>query len=521
VPKFQAIQAAHEILSDPTQRAKYDADRRKLGQGAGGSRPNPPPRQGQTNFNRSPYEAWSNFPPPRMRTQANPPRERPQSYTAQSSGPSRSANFAPPRQTPPRPPPPPPPPRQTYAKDDADARRNVFTAWEQMKHNRQQDQNWSDDDGLRKARAAKDAAEAHQSKPGLGRSNTTRMPPRKSGFDPAARLSGDWEPAARSTSAYTSAHRSAHPTAPSPPRPTAHGEKPKAKLDPLGTFRSKLSADEVPYSEGTRIRTPYASQGVGQKTYFDTEGLSRSSGMRDAPETIRPATKKGLSPRANAARHRSASPIGRSTNNGPAMRRGSVQPRARKNRPFDLPYSSSDTATSSGDDVGDATSDTSTKPMTGAAAQPNFKARNKAKPGSFWARSDSPPKAQSNGAQTAPESPLNGNAVGTPPMYGNNFLRHPLSNSAQISQIVGRPQNNLHSNRVPIYARRKTTSGFTVPRNINVPRYFHSTYSLQADITKPEVRRKVKQHSNEINEEPVFLSKKFFPSVHAFCRKIG
>ncbi|KAK3077870.1 hypothetical protein LTS18_008927, partial [Coniosporium uncinatum] len=46
VPKFQAIQAAHEILGDPDQRAKYDADRRKLGFGgvgtyAGTTRPHP------------------------------------------------------------------------------------------------------------------------------------------------------------------------------------------------------------------------------------------------------------------------------------------------------------------------------------------------------------------------------------------------------------------------------------------------------------------------------------------------
>ena len=175
VPKFQAIQAAHEILSDPEQRAKYDADRRRAGYGAGGSRPAPPPRQGQTNFGRSPYEAYSNFPPPRMRTSANPQRERPQSYTAPGSS-SRPPPPPPPGFTGaaprPRPPPPPPPPRKAYAQDDTDARRNVFTAWEQMRHKQNQEQNFSDDDGLRRARAANDATKAHQSKPERPRSST-------------------------------------------------------------------------------------------------------------------------------------------------------------------------------------------------------------------------------------------------------------------------------------------------------------------------------------------------------------
>jgi len=434
VPKFQAIQAAHEILSDPEQRNKYDADRRRMGYGAGGaggsSRPAPPPRAGQTNFaGRSPYEAYSNFPPPRMRTSANPQRERPQSYAAPPSGSTRPPPPPPPPPPFARGPAPPPPPRQrpqSYAQDDSgtNQRRNVFTAWEQMRHKQNQESTWSDDDGLRKARAANDANNAHQSKPGLGRSHTTRAP-RKGGFDPNARLSGDWEPAARSSSAYQSSPRPARPSAPSPPPPTAHGEKPKPRPDPLGQFRSKLGPDDVPYNEGQRVRTPYASEGIGQKTYFTTENLSRSSSMRDAPDLARKAGSKN-SPRANAARHRSASPIGRNAKDANG-RRASAQHSAKKNPMFNVGYS--DTDPSSAEEPSSPASDTSTKPMSGMAN--GAKPRRTAKPGSYWqGRSDSPLKDQTSGAAAEAAS---GSAVpGVTPTF--SFSNVEDGSSAQQSR---------------------------------------------------------------------------------------
>lgn len=432
MPKFQAIQVAYEILGDSDQRTKYDADRRRNGYGAGGSRPPPPPRGGQTqtNYGRSPYEAYSNFPPPRMRTQAGgPPRERPQSYA-----PPTSARAPPPPPPPPPPgypsygrgPPPKVPPRQqpqpqpqpAYAQDDTDARRNVFTAWEQMRHNKaNQEQTWSDDDGLRKARAAADASKAGQHKPGLGRSFTTRVPNnRKSGFNPSERLSSDWEPAARSSSAYQSSPRTSRPVAPDPPPPTAHGETPKARPDPLGQFRSKLNADDVPYAEGTRVRTPYGGEGIGQKTYFNAEDLSRSSSMRDVPDLARKAGSKN-SPRANAARHRSASPI-RHNSQDHSSRRASVQPGQRKTA-FDIGYDSS-----SADEPNSPSSDTSTKQMSGAPNANSTKPRRTAKPGKFWQeRTDSPIKeTQPNGAQT--DGANDNTAL---PKYDNPFLSPTLA----------------------------------------------------------------------------------------------
>ncbi|KIW00974.1 uncharacterized protein PV09_07496 [Verruconis gallopava] len=444
VPKFQAIQAAHEILSDPDARAKYDADRRKLNAYAS-TRPNVPPRtSGQTNFNRSPYEAFSNFPPPRMRTQPKPTRERPQSFTTHSSTqppPRQSAfpNFASPHNPGPR-----VPPRQTYAKDDADARRS---AWEHIKHTSRhpQEQTWSDDDGLRKARAARDAATAHQSKPGLGRSSTVKGgQPRKTGFDPNARLSGDWEPQARSTSSYKAGYRTTPPRAPSPPPATAHAEKEKLRTEPLGSFRTKLNPDEVPFSEGARVRTPYASEGIGEKTYFNTGNLSRSSSMRDAPELAKQAARKGPSPRANAARHRSASPVSRNNVNSKSSpmsssRRASAAPGSRRGTTFNLDYSSSSSSEVSEDDE-DPDSDASVKQMSGSGAGATFKGRKTAQPSSFWReRTDSPLKGHPNGPFSRNGDP-GSKTSGIPPIFsfsnienGGNAQDHRRRSADNIS----------------------------------------------------------------------------------------
>ncbi|KAI7556504.1 hypothetical protein KC346_g23469, partial [Hortaea werneckii] len=118
VPRFQAIQTAHEILGDAGQKARYDADRRKAGLsatggvgggGGGGSSYNTRPSPAQPTGN--PYKATSAYPPPPRRTQPGT-WQRPQGFGADRN------NF--PRSTP------------TARKDPAQDRTNMFKAWQNM-----------------------------------------------------------------------------------------------------------------------------------------------------------------------------------------------------------------------------------------------------------------------------------------------------------------------------------------------------------------------------------------------------
>src|SRR5262245_43656049 len=91
VAKFQQIQAAHYVLSDPTQRAKYDNERRKYrslnippyNPNTPRTRPPPPPRAAQTNYPGASY--YNRPPPPRPQpAQQRPPP--PQHHTTFTNG---------------------------------------------------------------------------------------------------------------------------------------------------------------------------------------------------------------------------------------------------------------------------------------------------------------------------------------------------------------------------------------------------------------------------------------------------
>jgi curved DNA-binding protein CbpA len=412
VPKFQSIQAAHEILSDPETRAKYDADRRKLGYGAG---VNFRPTTGQTNFDRSPYATYSNWAPPPRRA---PPRQTPAAApTAQQSYASARAKntgpFGGPRVPPNLPP---------RAKDDADAR---ATAWQRMqgarakqKEREAAQQAFSEDDFNRTGRAARDAANAHTAKPGLGRSNTARTT-KKSGFDPNSTDEGGWEPQAKRTSAYSSYANTHHqappqPSTASPVQPFAsQRSSPRAK--PPAGFQNVFaasaaarsaearSAEDTPFSEGNpRLSTPYNAHS-GEKTYFDSDSLRRSA-------STHAAAKMGAQ---GDARHRSASPPGRGQKphgerlspsgavrpNSSSHTHKTSNPRARPN-PFAFPSSSE-------------------------SEEESPAPRQKAAPGKFWTSNETKAKGNGNETQTAPENLINGPS-GSPPMY-DKFLQSPHS----------------------------------------------------------------------------------------------
>ncbi|OQO10076.1 hypothetical protein B0A48_04432 [Cryoendolithus antarcticus] len=360
IPKFQAIQAAHEILGDAVQKTKYDTDRRKVSlypglstnaTGGGAPRGNP-------------YAATSAYPPPPRRTQPNPsspyPSTRPQPNAGRPAGADRFSSSS----TRPAP---------TTKQADADGgRANAFRAWQNMNNAQQQSSSApgvpprdsqqkrpvperpmppprqdtafpgsfpqakgpptpparpTHGDRAEDRRSAWAAFQkAEPSTPGVSRSATTRAA-KKGGFDPNA--PGSDERAAPNSSHYAHRHRSADfgrptqvpppPPGPPPSGPTSptspHAQRPFA--DPLRPFRSRTMDEDVPYAEAKRERTPYSSF-IGEKTDFSGD-MRRSYSTRDATK---------LAADDNDPRARSSSPPRPSTtgqpNKGPSKPHFSV-----------------------------------------------------------------------------------------------------------------------------------------------------------------------------------------------------
>ncbi|KAL6170836.1 hypothetical protein ACJQWK_03793 [Exserohilum turcicum] len=250
VVKFQEIQAAHEVLGDPAQRARYDAERRKYRNASiPANTPNtprarpPPSRNAYTTT--TPSGSYYRAPPPKPQAQRPPP---PQPQHSYSTGADRftNKNFRPP-----------PTAQKADARArDAEARANVFTAWQKMKQPRGDEA---------RQHNANPYSSAHANPPSnpngtpFGRSQSTRAPP-KQGFDPS--MPGVDEGQARS------AYRNYARAAPTPPR--------------SATPPKESHADNVPYSEGNRVRTPYYSHVGGERTSM-FENMGRSASVRNSP----------------------------------------------------------------------------------------------------------------------------------------------------------------------------------------------------------------------------------------------
>ena len=349
IPKFQAIQAAHEILGEPGEKSRYDGDRRKAGlypmSGGGGS---------SSGTRGNPYQATSAYPPPPRRTQ-------PGTYQRpQAAGADRFTNFPRPAPTAKRP-------------DPTAERQNAFKAWQNMNNaqDRQQQQqqqsryaqpspqpqpktasprrpvpppradpkfpaeekiragfNYREApqsttaDGAEErqsAWAAFQASRGNANSPGVKRSNTNKTP-RKGGFDP--NMPGSDEGMAPD-SQYAHRHKSADfgrpgaapPPPPRPSRPESPMTTPqRPHADPLRPFRARTHTAEgdAPYSEGNRVRTPYSSFS-GEKTDFGGD-MRRSNSTRDAFK---------LNPESTGSRARSTSPSGQpsSAKNGESQQR--------------------------------------------------------------------------------------------------------------------------------------------------------------------------------------------------------
>ena len=311
VPKFQAIQAAFEVLSDPDTKAKYDADRRKAG-----LYPRPSARPGPS------YA--TGFTPTSGRPSFRPSPTSPQeTYSANLNGAFRytNANF-------PRPPGAGGPPRKENPQERAEA-------WNRMNHNRPHNAQsrraeanappppppppppssaqW--ESGPRSPWVHQD--ERGQPKPTTPRTNSTRAP--RPGFDPQHSRADERQASGKSAYAHH-AFRPQRPTAerrqtdfvpPPPPTAPPNTAPPYTyqRADPASHFRSRYSDEEVPFSEGKpRPRMPYTTS-TGEKTYISSEALKRSASTRVPP---RPgsshATTRKDAFESHQARPRSASP---------------------------------------------------------------------------------------------------------------------------------------------------------------------------------------------------------------------
>ncbi|KAI9674168.1 MAG: hypothetical protein M1817_001986 [Caeruleum heppii] len=303
ISKFQAIQSAQEVLTDPVQRAKYDTDRARQGHGHGymPSRPGVPTR--------NPYQATSNYPPPPSRTHPRP---------AYPSGASRYSDV---------------PRYATGKKEDTSSRTSAHTAWESMNKarrgqpttagaagtagtagvrsppkpptafdaGRQASQGSSNAPPPRSAPPPGVFPEPNGASPGMHRAHSTRVP-KKAGFAP--NTPGGDEPSAQRHSSYFNNQRPsvrpesfrAHTTTTNNPSPKnvpppfpARNPRP----DPLSQFKAQF--EDAHGSDSSRLRTPYSTAG-GEKTYFSSATLGRSATVRESQPAPTRERHKSVSP---------------------------------------------------------------------------------------------------------------------------------------------------------------------------------------------------------------------------------
>ncbi|KAI9851623.1 MAG: hypothetical protein M1838_003217 [Thelocarpon superellum] len=310
--KFQNIKSAQEILTDPVQRAKYDAERARLGLGYGYV----PPRPGVPT--RNPYTATSNFPPPPSRTNPRPP----YGPTPSTSGANRYANF-------------PRPHANGTAREESHPKASAFRAFENMNKTSHhhahptssgnaypsppkppRPQDYDRDGPSRKARTGADS-DSDASHPGIHRTQSTRTSRQPASSGTPSRD----DPVTSSASYFNAARADGRPgasraktTAAPPPMPQR-----APRPDPLGQFKAQNLGATGPSSP--RLSTPYATKG-GEKTYFSSSVLGRSASVR-TPSTQSPAGRhrSASPPRSRFSSDQSTSPTKRSTPSRPREHR--------------------------------------------------------------------------------------------------------------------------------------------------------------------------------------------------------
>lgn len=320
--KFQAIQSANEVLTDPQQRAKYDAQRMRAGllhtyagSSSSPTRPSVPTRSPMSDFPPPPR------PPPYTATK--------NTFTPHTSGAQRYKDF---RNRPE------PATWRGASTDDPKTKISDFKAWDSMRTPRRGEGPIPSQTQRRtvppkaarpppvppgretNGKAAKDPSprrpgwdhvpEPHAGMPGTTRADTSRGPPQKNGFAPTTPGAGD-EPQARS--AYFTVGRGERPASsrshtqmPPPPIP---GHAPTSKRpDPLAPFKDKVGFNET-FGKKSRESTPYQTGG-GEKIspYFASPGLERSKTSASPRDSnSRTGWYEGKPNNADYAHHRAAS----------------------------------------------------------------------------------------------------------------------------------------------------------------------------------------------------------------------
>lgn len=532
VPRFQAIQAANEVLCDPASKQKYDNDRRKVGLFPTGPTFNP--RQAAPG---NPYAASSAYPPPPRRTAPGTWQRPPQAGASAANGADRFSNF--------------PRPSPTAKRDPAQDRTNVFRAWQNMNSTQDRQQRFNPagaqppppppmppppqsqtkpqptrqrppvpprndpkmptEEQIRAGMKYKNVpqvnteeadkrqsawsafSQANAGKPGMARSNTQRTP-RRQGFNPNAPGSNERQ-APETASHYVHRNKSedfGRPEAsrrvpPPPPGPPPAGATPTTPLsptspttrrpfaDPTRPFSGGTPDDQVPFAEGTRKRTPYTSF-IGEKTAFSAEGLRRSNSTRDT-------SKLGPGEAADRSRARSTSPLGRQhASDGQAEEAG-------QRKPF-VVYSSSESSDSSSDsdNIDSSANHDPQRPGTAPNTAPLFERPKKI---------PTPPSSRFPGPRNGPTSP--------PPVPRMPRMNGYATDGAQSdNEQPGMQQkfkSNMYAKTSPFSSRkwmqrmfgsystsRARRAGSTVP-NWAIPSSLNP--SLRCDKQKPVVDSKM------------------------------
>ncbi|KAF6235337.1 hypothetical protein HO173_006533 [Letharia columbiana] len=360
--KFQAIQSANEVLSDPQQRAKYDAQRMRAGllhtytgSSSSPTRPSVPTRSPMTDF---------------------PPPPRPPPYTAtkntstpHSSGAQRYKDF---RSRPE------PASWRGASTDDPKTKTSDFKAWESMRMRTPRrgegpipfQRRTVPPKAARpppvppgretNGKAPKDPSprrpgwdhvqEPHAGMPSTTRADTSRGPPQKNGFAPSSPGVGGDEPQARS--AYFTVGRGERPanlrsqTHMPPPPPPLPGHAPTSqRADPLAPFKDKVGLNE-PFGNKSRISTPYHTGG-GEKIspYFASPGLERSKTSASPRDSnSRTGWFEGKPNNSDSVHHRAASTSSNHQNMSPPDKKDTRMPGVSG------VYSSSSSSSSSSDE---------------------------------------------------------------------------------------------------------------------------------------------------------------------------
>ena len=317
--KFQAIQSANEVLSDPQQRAKYDAQRMRAGllhtyagSSSSPTRPSVPTRSNMTEF-----------PPPPRPPPYNAAKN---AFTPHSSGAQRYKDFRTRPET---------TSWRGATTDDPKTKTSDFKAWESMRTPRRGEGPIPSSRRTvppktarpppvppgreSNGKASKDPSprrsgwdhlqEARSGMPGTRADS--RGPPQKNGFAPSTPGAGD-EPQARS--AYFTVGRGDRPTnarsqTHMPPPPTPGLASTPKRPDPLPTlFKDKVGFNE-PFGNKPRVSAPYQTGG-GEKIspYFTSPGLERSKTSASPRDSnSRTGWNEGKPINTDSSHHRAAS----------------------------------------------------------------------------------------------------------------------------------------------------------------------------------------------------------------------